>query len=57
VTNAKVAVFAGGIDIPKPETKDNVLITTPEELMNYSKSEEKAMEDVCYFYPFNDANH
>jgi T-complex protein 1 subunit theta len=46
VTNAKVAVFAGGIDLPKPETKDNVLITTPEELMNYSKSEEKAIEEI-----------
>jgi len=46
VTNAKIAVFAGGIDLAKPETKDNVLITTPEELMNYSKSEEKAIEDV-----------
>jgi len=46
VTNAKVAVFAGGIDNPKTETKDTVLLKTAEELLNYSKSEEKSIEDV-----------
>jgi len=46
VTNAKVAIFAGGIDIPKPETKDTVLLKNAEELMNYAKSEERAIEDI-----------
>jgi len=46
VTNAKIAVFAGGIDVAKPETKDTILIRNAEELMNYSKSEEKAIEEV-----------
>jgi T-complex protein 1 subunit theta len=44
--NAKIAVFAGGIELPKTETKDTVLITSAEQLMNYSKSEERAMEEI-----------
>ncbi len=39
-------VFAGGIDVAKTETKDTILIHNAEELMNYSKSEEKAIEEV-----------
>jgi T-complex protein 1 subunit theta len=46
VKNAKIAVFSAGIDIPKTETKDTVLIKSAEELMNYNKSEEKSMEDL-----------
>jgi len=46
VTNAKIAVFASGIDVAKPETKDTVLIKTAEELLNYNKGEEKLMEDI-----------
>lgn len=45
VKNAKIAVFAAGFDVSKPESKDSVLLKTPEELKNYQKSEEKAMED------------
>jgi len=46
VAKAKVAVFAAGIDIAKTETKDTVLIKTADELMNYTKSEEKHMEEL-----------
>jgi len=46
VTNAKVAVFSGGIEAPKTETKDTVLITEAKQLLDYSKSEERSMEDI-----------
>jgi len=46
VTNAKIAVFAGGIDVPKTETKDTVLLKNADDLLNYSKSEEKAIEEI-----------
>jgi len=39
-------VFAGGIDVPKTETKDTVLLKNAEDLLNYSKSEEKAIEEI-----------
>jgi T-complex protein 1 subunit theta len=44
VTAAKVAVFAGGIDLAKTETKGTVLVKTAKELVEYSASEEQAME-------------
>jgi len=46
VQNAKVAVFAGGIEPIKTETKDTILINSDVELLNYAKSEEKNMEDI-----------
>ncbi|KAL6049401.1 T-complex protein 1 subunit theta, partial [Balamuthia mandrillaris] len=46
VTSAKVAVFAAGIDISRTETKGSVVLKTAEELLNYSKDEEKAMEEI-----------
>jgi len=46
VKNAKVAVFASGIDLGKTETKGTVLIKNAEDLLNYSKGEEKEMEDI-----------
>jgi len=46
VSNAKVTVFVSGIDIAKPETKGTVLIKTAEQLLNYTKEEEKLMEEV-----------
>jgi len=46
VTNAKIAVFSGGIDVPKTETKDTVVLQSAEDLLNYAKSEEKAIEDI-----------
>jgi len=46
VQNAKIAVFAAGIDVAKTETKDTILIKNADELLNYSKSEEKHMEEL-----------
>jgi len=46
VQNAKIAVFAAGIDISKTETKDTVLLKNATDLLNYSKSEEKKMEEL-----------
>lgn len=46
VSNAKVAVFAAGIDVSKTETKGTVLLQTAEQLLSYTKGEEKDMEEV-----------
>eukprot|EP01116_Phalansterium_solitarium_P018895 TRINITY_DN5141_c0_g1_i1.p1 TRINITY_DN5141_c0_g1~~TRINITY_DN5141_c0_g1_i1.p1 ORF type:complete len:538 (+),score=160.84 TRINITY_DN5141_c0_g1_i1:98-1711(+) len=42
----KVAIFAGGIDAAKTETKDTVLITSADQLLNYNRGEEQAIEKV-----------
>jgi len=42
--NAKLCVFGTEVDLSATETKGNVLIKNADELMNYSKSEEEAME-------------
>lgn len=44
--NAKVGVFTCGIDIAQTETKGTVLLKNSEELLNFSKGEEKHMEKV-----------
>jgi chaperonin GroEL (HSP60 family) len=46
VTNAKIAVYAGGLDLPKTETKGTVLLKSADELETFSKGEEKRYEDV-----------
>jgi len=46
VNDAKIVVFGTEVDLSATETKGNVLIKNAEELMNYSKSEEEAMEKV-----------
>jgi len=46
LTNAKVAVFTGGIEVAKTETKDTVVINTAKQLTEYNKSEELAIEDI-----------
>jgi T-complex protein 1 subunit theta len=46
VSNAKVGVFTCGIDIAQTETKGTVLLKNSEELLNFSKGEEKHMEKV-----------
>lgn len=46
VKNAKIAVFASGIDLGKTETKGVLKITNADQLLNFSKGEEKQMEDV-----------
>jgi len=45
VKDAKVAVYAQGVDTSGPETKGTVLIKSAEELENYSKSEESKLEE------------
>ncbi|KAL8283198.1 hypothetical protein RQP46_005976 [Phenoliferia psychrophenolica] len=46
VANAKVGVFTCGIDIAQTETKGTVLLKNSEELLNFSKGEEKHMEKI-----------
>lgn len=45
-SNAKVGVFTCGIDIAQTETKGTVLLKNSEELLNFSRGEEKHMEKV-----------
>lgn len=44
--NAKVIVFNCGVEMAQTETKGTVLIRNAEELLNYNKSEERALEEV-----------
>uniref|UniRef100_A0A383VL87 CCT-theta n=1 Tax=Tetradesmus obliquus TaxID=3088 RepID=A0A383VL87_TETOB len=44
VENAKVVVYAQGVDTSGPETKGTVLIKSAEELEGYSRSEEEKLE-------------
>jgi len=46
VKDAKIAVYSCPFDIQTTETKGTVLITNADELLNFSKSEEEAMEKV-----------
>jgi len=46
ITNAKIGVFGSGIDLGKTETKGVLKITNADQLLNFSKGEEKAMEDI-----------
>jgi len=46
VVNAKVAILGGPLEPVKPETKAVVLMTKPEELLNYNKDEEQIMEEM-----------
>ncbi|KAL7749547.1 T-complex protein 1 subunit theta [Sorochytrium milnesiophthora] len=45
VENAKVAVFTCPLDISQTETKGTVLIHNAEEMLSFSKGEEKRLED------------
>jgi T-complex protein 1 subunit theta len=44
--NAKVAVYACGLEAAATEAKGTILIKNAEELLNYNKSEEKKMEEI-----------
>lgn len=44
--NAKIAVYACGLEASSTEAKGTVLIKNAEELLTYSKSEERKMEEV-----------
>jgi T-complex protein 1 subunit theta len=46
VTDAKIAVFGCGIEASSTEAKGTILIKSAGELLNYSKSEEKNMEEL-----------
>ncbi|KAL9537266.1 T-complex protein 1 subunit theta [Mucor bainieri] len=45
-TNAKIAVFTCPLDISQTETKGTVLIHNAQEMLNFSKDEEKQVEKI-----------
>ena len=45
-SKAKVAVFSCGLDIAQTETKGTVLLKKAEELLDFSRGEEKQLEGV-----------
>lgn len=49
-TKAKVAVFAGGIDLATTETKGTVLIKNAKEMLDFTTGEEKQLEGVCFCF-------
>jgi len=46
VENAKIAVYGGAVEASETETKAAVVLSDADELMNYTKGEEKLMEDT-----------
>ncbi|KAI0000970.1 T-complex protein 1 [Russula vinacea] len=46
VTKAKVAVFTNPIDVAQTETKGTVLIKNADEMLNFTRGEEKHMEKI-----------
>lgn len=46
VEGAKITVFGCGIESEGTETQGTVLIRNAEDMLNYNKSEEKALEEV-----------
>ncbi len=49
VDGAKITVFGCGIESEGTETQGTVLIRNAEDMLNYNKSEEKALEEVLAF--------
>ena len=45
-TKAKVAVYTCGLDISQTETKGTVLLKKADELLDFSRGEEKQLEGV-----------
>ena len=45
-TKAKVAVYTCGLDISQTETKGTVLLKKADELLNFTRGEEKQLESV-----------
>jgi T-complex protein 1 subunit theta len=45
-TKAKVAVFTCGLDVAQTETKGTVLLKNADEMLNFTRGEEKQMEKV-----------
>ena len=46
---AKVAVYTCALDISQTETKGTVLLKKADELLNFSRGEEKQLESVSWF--------
>ncbi|KAI3610523.1 t-complex protein 1 [Moniliophthora roreri] len=46
VTRAKVAVFTSALDIAQTETKGTVLIKSADEMLNFTRGEEKHLEKI-----------
>eukprot|EP00747_Dinoflagellata_sp_TGD_P134574 gnl/TRDRNA2_/TRDRNA2_175339_c0_seq1.p1 gnl/TRDRNA2_/TRDRNA2_175339_c0~~gnl/TRDRNA2_/TRDRNA2_175339_c0_seq1.p1 ORF type:complete len:536 (-),score=-14.96 gnl/TRDRNA2_/TRDRNA2_175339_c0_seq1:140-1747(-) len=46
VTNAKVVVYSSGLGTTTTETKSNLLLRNPNDLLDYNKSEEMEMDKV-----------
>lgn len=46
VTRAKVAVFTSALDVAQTETKGTVLIKNADEMLNFTRGEEKHLEKV-----------
>ena len=51
VKKAKVAVFTTALDIAQTETKGTVLLKSAEEMLNFTRGEEKQLEKVRSFAP------
>ena len=49
VQKGKVAVFTCGLDIAQTETKGTVLLKSAEEMLNFTRGEEKQLEKVRPF--------
>jgi T-complex protein 1 subunit theta len=46
VTQAKVAIFSCALDVQSTETKGTVLIHNAQEMLDFSKGEEKQLDDL-----------
>ena len=51
VKRAKVAVFTTALDIAQTETKGTVLLKSAEEMLNFTRGEEKQLEKVRSLTP------
>jgi len=49
-TKAKVAVYTCGLDISQTETKGTVLLKKADELLDFTRGEEKQLEGVSRLY-------
>lgn len=49
VSGAKITVFGCALELEGTETQGTVLIRNAEDMLNYNKSEEKALEEVCEY--------
>jgi T-complex protein 1 subunit theta len=57
VTKAKVAVFTSALDVAQTETKGTVLIKNADEMLNFTRGEEKHLEKVYFLGKQIKKNH